>query len=466
MTISNKYLLEALSIIAEAHSRYPDSRNLAAVRARLLSQCGYDDKALQACENFLVRFGGDDELLQCALDLRQRAGLYDRLNEGDQQSISLCLIVKDEEACLARCLASAKPVVHELIVVDTGSSDRTEAIAGVFGAKLHRFPWNGSFSDARNYGIDQAKGSWILILDADEVLSPQDYDLMRLAVAGAVGQNVSFVVTTRNYTRQHPQGWVANDASYPREEQGEGWHPSNKVRLFPNKRELRFSGAVHEMLDHAVQKAGHSFLAAPFVVHHYGELQLRADIDLDKKRSYYELGKQKLQQQPNDLPAIGELAVQAAELGLFEEAIDLWDRFLGIAPDAPIACFNKGFALMNLGRYYEALEVSRRAVELEPEHKEAAYNYGTCELYVGDPGRALQIIRPVAERYPEYPLLRALLAILYLATDGSVAAQTLVQELLKSGYGINGYIQERVAVLKTLHRLDVADCIMRNRSGG
>ena len=455
----------AVEVVMSASQTCPECRHLALHKAQILTRIGQDAAARGACEEFLVRFGADDELLQCALKLRQRAGLYDRVSEGDQQSISLCMIVKDEEACLARCLASVKPVVHELVVVDTGSSDRTVAIATAFGARVSQFPWNGSFSDARNYGIDQAKGSWILILDADEVISPQDYDLIRQTIQRAAGEDVSFVVTTRNYTRRVPQGWVANDASYPLEEQGDGWHPSNKVRLFPNKPELRFSGAVHEMIDHAAQKAGYSFLVTPFVVHHYGELQRRADIDLDKKRSYYELGRQKLLQQPDDLPAIGELAVQAAELGLFEEAINLWNRFLSFAPDATIAYFNKGFALMNLQRYTEALDSSRRALELDPGHKEAAYNYGTCELYVGDPQRALTAIGPIAAQHPEYPLLQALLAILCLATDSRAAGQKLVHELEKNGCGINGYIQERAVVLKTLHRSDIAGRIMRNLTG-
>jgi tetratricopeptide (TPR) repeat protein len=206
------------------------------------------------------------------------------------------------------------------------------------------------------------------------------------------------------------------------------------------------------MLDHAVQQAGYSFLAAPFVVHHYGELKLRAETDLDKKRSYYELGKQKLQQKPNDLPAIGELAVQAAELGLFNEAIELWDSFLRCAPDATIAYFNKGFALMNLGRYAEALECSRRALELDPEHKEAAYNYGTCELYVGEPQRALTAIGLIVAKHPEYPLLQALRAALTCACGNSVEVAELVSALLKNGYAIDAYFREQTTMLQRLGR--------------
>ncbi len=84
--------------------------------------------------------------------------------------ISLCMIVKDEEEMLPRCLAAVAEHVDELVIVDTGSTDRTVEIAESFGADVVEFPWNGSFADARNVSLDRATGDWILWLDADEVL--------------------------------------------------------------------------------------------------------------------------------------------------------------------------------------------------------------------------------------------------------------------------------------------------------
>ena len=456
-----------LEILESAAQAYPDCRHLALHKAKILALCGKEAVALEACEQFLVRFGVDDGLLQLALKLRERAGLYDRLNEAGQQSISLCMIVKDEEACLARCLASVKPVVHELSIVDTGSGDRTVAIATVFGARVISFPWNGSFADARNHGLEQARGAWVLVLDGDEVISNQDHAAITTAVHSSAVGSRAFSVLTRNYTSMiHAQGWTANDGSYPTEERAEGWQPSTKVRLFPNDHRFRFRGEVHEMVEPALRKAGIAIQSAPFVVHHYGELDQDPVRQLDKKLRYFETGMQKLAQQPDNLAAISELAVQAGELGRFEEGIGLWDRVLEQYPNCVEALFNKGYCLMGLQRYAEALELSQRALLLEPDHKEAAFNYGTCELYVGDPQRALAVIKPVAAQHPEYPLLKSLLATLYLATDSITAGQKLVQKLLNDGYGINGYIQERVAMLKTLHRSDVADRIIHNRSGG
>ncbi len=71
---------------------------------------------------------------------------------------------------------SVKPLVDEMIVVDTGSTDRTKKIARAFGAKVYDFAWTDSFSDARNFSLSKASGEWILVLDADEVISPSDYE--------------------------------------------------------------------------------------------------------------------------------------------------------------------------------------------------------------------------------------------------------------------------------------------------
>jgi glycosyltransferase involved in cell wall biosynthesis len=87
--------------------------------------------------------------------------------------ISFIAIVKNEAENLSRCLASVKPYVDELIIVDTGSTDDTIAIAQQYNAKVSHFKWCDDFAAARNFAIAQAKGQWILTLDADEELQVQ-----------------------------------------------------------------------------------------------------------------------------------------------------------------------------------------------------------------------------------------------------------------------------------------------------
>ena len=84
------------------------------------------------------------------------------------------MIVKDEEAMIGRCLQAARDAVDEIVVVDTGSTDRTVEIAESLGARVLHHEWDGDFSAARNVSFDAATGDWVMYLDADEVLVADD----------------------------------------------------------------------------------------------------------------------------------------------------------------------------------------------------------------------------------------------------------------------------------------------------
>lgn len=93
--------------------------------------------------------------------------------------ISLCMIVKNEEACLDRCLKSVCEFVDEIIVVDTGSTDQSVQIAESYGARIYHHPWENDFSKHRNQSLAYATGDWIFQLDADEELFSEDAPMLR-----------------------------------------------------------------------------------------------------------------------------------------------------------------------------------------------------------------------------------------------------------------------------------------------
>ncbi|HYF75279.1 MAG TPA: glycosyltransferase family 2 protein, partial [Candidatus Nitrosocosmicus sp.] len=88
----------------------------------------------------------------------------------NSHTVSLCMIVKNEEKFLENCLKSVKDFVDEMIVVDTGSADRTVEIAKSHNARVFYFEWINDFAAARNYALDQATGEYVLVMDADEYL--------------------------------------------------------------------------------------------------------------------------------------------------------------------------------------------------------------------------------------------------------------------------------------------------------
>src|ERR1051325_6086585 len=93
--------------------------------------------------------------------------------------ISLCMIVKDEEANLAECLAGVADLVDEMIVVDTGSTDRTKVVAASRRARVFDFPWVDSFAAARNESIRHATGDWIFWMDADDRIDEANRQKLR-----------------------------------------------------------------------------------------------------------------------------------------------------------------------------------------------------------------------------------------------------------------------------------------------
>lgn len=108
--------------------------------------------------------------------------------------ITLCVICKNEEKKILRCIQSAKPAVDEMIIVDTGSTDRTVELAKSEGAKVYEIAWENSFSKARNYAINKVDEGWIIFIDADEYFSNKSIPLIRACIEEAAIKNMDCVL--------------------------------------------------------------------------------------------------------------------------------------------------------------------------------------------------------------------------------------------------------------------------------
>ena len=194
-------------------------------------------------------------------------------------SVSLCMIVKNEEDVLERCLESAAGLAEEIIIIDTGSTDRTKEFAARFTDQIFDFPWRDDFAAARNFSFSHASMDYCLWLDADDVLLEEDRAAF-LALKETLDPAVS-VVMAPYHTGFDQKGRVT--FSYYRE------------RLIKNRAGMRWEGAVHE----AVTPSG-QILYADFAVTHRKtrpgdpdrnlriyEAQLAAGQVLDPRQRFY-----------------------------------------------------------------------------------------------------------------------------------------------------------------------------------
>ncbi|MCY8316711.1 glycosyltransferase [Bacillus vallismortis] len=171
--------------------------------------------------------------------------------------LSVCMIVKNEERHIARCLESVEHIADEIIVVDTGSNDRTEDICTSFHARVYHHRWEQDFSQARNASLQYAEGEWILILDADEELDPDTGALLPSLLTDS--KPPLGCVKVVSYTGKQ---WNENEA-----------FEQSQIRLIRNQRHITFTGSIGERPEGEDES---STFSLPCTIHHYGYLEQEA----------------------------------------------------------------------------------------------------------------------------------------------------------------------------------------------
>jgi glycosyltransferase involved in cell wall biosynthesis len=423
----------AETVLLEAARLFPIDKQLAFLLTGVLLQQEKHAEAMGEIERSMITFGIDDGILAAALKVREKIG-PEKLDKAFRKgSLSVCMIVKNEEEQIARCLASLKPVADEIIIADTGSTDRTRDICRAFGAHVHDFAWTNNFSEARNFSMSKAKGQWVLIHDADEVISPRDYGKLRAILSQDPPKPVAYSLVTRNYSIDSVyEGWTANAGDYPGEEAGRGWFPSPKVRLLINDERLRFENPIHELLEPSLKRAGAEIKACDVVIHHYGPADPKRG--QTKAEMYYVIGKKKLETDGDTEAALRELAVQARAIGRYDESIDLWRRYITVNPGSYLPYFNMSGCYFEKEEFDKAFRHAKKAFELNRESKEAVQCYAVTSLFRTDPGDAIRVLEDLLKRIPPYPTGKMTLAAAFCVTGLKDKGFRHLKELKDTGY--------------------------------
>jgi tetratricopeptide (TPR) repeat protein len=328
------------------------------------------------------------------------------LRSNSLPKISLCMIVKDEEAGLARCLASVQGVVDEIIVVDTGSIDRTVAIAQQFGAAVYHHPWQDDFAKARNESLRYAQGDWILVLDADEVLRAACLPALRQAISAPNCIAVTLL----------------------REEIGAQQNPYTLLsRLFRRHPQIQFQRPYHETIDESVtalqaQEPQWGIYALPMPAIAHDGYRAEAIAQHQKSDRAERIMSRYLESHPQDAYICSKLGALYVTQGRHAEGMKLLEQGLVTDPESSAVCYELHYhlGLAYVASHQIALAQQQYELALETELadvlKLAAY-INLAALY-GDQNACTQaeaLLAYVLEIQPELAIAHYNLGLVYKA---------------------------------------------------
>lgn len=361
--------------------------------SRRVRQAGY---RLAVADDVYVHHFGSRTFLGLGIDTgRQLRENHDRFRAkwGDESGppaspleasspVSLTMIVRDEEANLEACLRPLRELVGEIVVVDTGSTDRTKEVAMRLGARVFDFPWVDDFAAARNEALRHATQPWIFWMDADDRLDAEGVSRLKALFAQLRDENAAYVL--KCVCVPDAPGGAATVVDH--------------VRLFRNDPRVRWRYRVHEQILPALRAAGADVRWGDVRVHHVGYVDpaLRA-----RKR---------------------------------ERDTRLLRAELAANPDDPFALFNLGAVLHERGEWAEAVGVLERSLHLShPRDSIVRKTYALiaqCLSRLGNRERAVATCQTGRVHYPNDAELLFLEANLHKESGDLAVAEELYRRLL------------------------------------
>ncbi|UCD17109.1 MAG: tetratricopeptide repeat protein [Candidatus Zixiibacteriota bacterium] len=308
----------------------------------------------------------------------------------NRATICACMIVKNEEELLPTCLESIRSWIDDIIIVDTGSTDRTVEIARSYGAKVYFQKWEGNFSRARNYSLSRATCDWILYIDADEEFVQEDVPLLRQAIA----QDKCRMISVNIYNVKKETGECTSSLVFN--------------RIFRSDAGFSFDGIVHNQLVHEEEE---QVLSSNIRLKHYGYNLAPEKMKQKSARSRALLEKQ-LAENPDfafahfnlaqllrsvrveDEPMVHELVEKHAK-----RTIELTDPTLAIHL---MAHHQLVTTYINMKRYEDAEKYARLALEIKPDYLDPLLSLGHIYYALKRPDSAEEYYKKYLDAHEAY----------------------------------------------------------------
>jgi glycosyltransferase involved in cell wall biosynthesis len=277
-------------------------------------------------------------------------------------SLSVCLIAKNEEKFIEKCLESIKDIADEIILVDTGSDDKTKEIASSYGAKIIDYKWQDDFSKARNIYLKNATKDWILSIDADETVEGRDGVKIRQLIEMDFD---AFSFIQRTYSNEE------NDVNFVKSEQKDfsGYLSVPTTRLFRNLKGVYYEDAVHETIDASLIKNKAKLGNTDIAIHHYEILKGKDELKR-KQLNYMEYSKKRLAENPKDVKALCDIGLAYFKfVNDAESAIPYLLKAKELDENYPRSYIILGEIYASLKKYEEAIPLYEKLIRMEPERK-------------------------------------------------------------------------------------------------
>ncbi len=291
--------------------------------------------------------------------------------------LSICMMVKNEEIHIERCLKSIKPITDrddvELIIVDTGSTDRTVDICKQYTDKLYFKEWFDDFSGMRNVTILYAAGEWIFILDADETI--EKYDELECFL------DTDIYKTTKNNT------YLVSCKNYINAKNYDLYSVFSSMRLFRNDKEFRYEGRVHNQ---PIYKYPVGTLDV--IIGHYGYLTASKEIMEKKFIRTKTLLEQEIEKKPDDIYYLYQLATTYNMHSDIKKSYEISSKIYKLFKNYSKENQKESFAILTvhltncfmLNKYNELMEASKLGISLKEDYIDAFYMLAMSYEKTGD----------------------------------------------------------------------------------